>query len=110
VNLNFTQTISVRCDHPDALVQLSRDWDENQASAEIMGFMGSHILADRAHPGMYLLVAEFGVTDPAVPAIEEAMRNNGRPETQAWDKRLREIIIGEPTYHHYDEIYRTGWF
>jgi len=41
-------------------------------------------------------------------AAEEAMRNNEREQTQLWARMLAEIIEGEPEYHHYDEIYRTG--
>jgi hypothetical protein len=106
--VNFTQTISVRCPDPDKMVALIREWDDMQAASDIMGYMGTHILADREDPGAYVLVAEFGVVDPAVPAADEAARNNDRPETQEWVRRMREIIEGEPEYHDYDEIYRTG--
>jgi hypothetical protein len=106
--VNFTQTISVRCADPDKMVALIREWDDMQAASDIMGYMGTHILADREDPGAYVLVAEFGVVDPAVPAADEAARNNDRPETQEWVRRMREIIEGEPEYHDYDEIYRTG--
>jgi hypothetical protein len=108
VNVNFTQTIAVRCDDPDALVALYTEWDHNQATADIMGYMGGHLLADRDNPGLYLIVAEFGVVDPDVSAADEAMRNNDRPETHEWARRLRELIDGEPDFRHYDEIYRTG--
>jgi len=109
VNLNFTQIISFHCPQPERLVELAAAWDEMQAEADVMGYMGSHILADREDPGRYLLIAEFGVVDPDVSAAEEAMRNNDRPETQEWAAKLLEIVEGEPPeYHNYDEIYRTG--
>jgi hypothetical protein len=73
-----------------------------------MGYMGSHVLSDRENPGVYMIVAEFGVVDPDVSAAEEAMKNNEREQTQLWARMLAEIIEGEPEYHHYDEIYRTG--
>jgi hypothetical protein len=107
-NLNFTQIISFRCTDPEAIVTLAAGWDRMQAEADIMGYMGSHVLADRDNPGQYLLVAEFGVVDPDVSAVEEAMRNNDRPETQEWADKLREVIEGEPVFRDYDEIYRTG--
>jgi hypothetical protein len=106
--LNFTQIISFRCEHPEAIVELAAAWDENQAASDVMGYIGSHVLADRDNPGQYLLVAEFGIVDPDVPAAEEAMRNNDRPETQLWHDKLLAVIDGEPTYRHFDEIYRTG--
>ena len=105
---NFTQIISIRTDDPDAVVKLLAEWDENHALTDIMGYMGTHLLADREDPGRYLIVAEFGVVDPAVPAADEAQRNNERPETQAWAERLLEVIEGEPVYSNYDELYRTG--
>jgi hypothetical protein len=70
--------------------------------------MGTHVLADRENPGHYLIIAEFAVVDPDVSAAEEAVRNDERPETQAWAKKLLEVIDGEPDYRHYDELYRTG--
>jgi hypothetical protein len=108
VNRNFTQTMTVRCDDPDALIELAEQWDVNQASADIMGYMGTRILADRDEPGVYVIEADFGVVDPAVSAIEEAERNNDRPETQEWARYLHEIATGPPVYRHYDELYRTG--
>jgi hypothetical protein len=106
--VNFTQIISVRSDHPDTIVQLLADWDRNQAEADVMGYMGTHVLADREDPGRYLIIAEFAAVDPDVPAAEEAARNNERPETQEWAKKLLEVIEEEPVYGHYDELYRTG--
>ncbi len=106
--MNFTQTISVRSDDPDGLVQLLVNWDREQADTDIMGYVGTHVLADRDNQGHYLIIAEFAVVEPDVSAAEEAARNNERPETKAWARKLLEVIEGEPVYHHYDELYRTG--
>ena len=106
--MNFIQTIAVRSDNPEVLGDLLREWDRNQASADVMGYMGSHLFSDRDNPGNYLIVAEFAVVDPDVTAAEEALRNNERPETQEWAKKLLASIEGDPLYHHYDELYRTG--
>ncbi len=46
-----------------------------------MGFMRTRLLADRDEPGRYVIVADFGVVDPATSAAEGAARNNERPET-----------------------------
>jgi hypothetical protein len=108
MNLNFTQMISFRCDDPERLVELAAGWDHMNADADIMGYMGSHILSDREEPGRYLLIAEFGVIDPDVPAADEAARNDARPETEGWFAKLLDVIDGEPEFHNYDEIYRTG--
>jgi hypothetical protein len=106
--VNFTQIISVRSDDPDAIVQLLADWDRAQAQTDVMGYIGTHVLADRDDPGHYLIIAEFAEFEPDVSAAEEAERNNERPETQASAKRLRGVIQGEPVYTHFDELYRTG--
>jgi hypothetical protein len=107
VNKNFSQTITVRCTDPEELVALLGQWDLEQATTDIMGYMGTRVLADREEPGCYMLIADFGVIDPDVSAADEAARNNDRPETQSWAARLSELVQGEPEYHHYDEIYRT---
>ncbi len=106
--MNFTQIISVRSDRPDTIVQLLADWDRAQAESDVMGYVGTHVLADRDNPGRYLIIAEFAEVEPGVPAAEEAARNNERPETQAWATRLREVIEGDPAYSNFDELYRTG--
>jgi hypothetical protein len=107
VNRNFSQTIAVRCDDPAVLIEMLAQWDLNQATTDIMGYMGTRLLADRDNPGSYLCVVDFGVIDPDVSAADEAARNNERPETQAFAARLREVVGGEPEYRHYDELYRT---
>jgi hypothetical protein len=107
VNLNFSQTITMYADDPAPIIELLKEWDRNQASADIMGYMGIRLLADREEPRRYVIIADFGVVDPDVPAADEAQRNNERPETQASADRMREFIDGEPEWHHYDELYRT---
>jgi hypothetical protein len=109
VNQNFCQTISVRSDDPATIIALLDEWDVRQASADIMGYIGTRLLADRDNPGHYLIIADFGVVDPDVPAVDEAMRNNDRPETQEWAARLLAILDGAPEYRHYDELYRTDF-
>jgi hypothetical protein len=104
---NFSQMITVRCDDPAPIVEMLREWDQAQASSDIMGYMGTRLLADRDDPGRYVILADFGVVDPDVPAADEAARNNDRPETQEFAARLREVVVGEPVYGHFDELYRT---
>ena len=109
MNRNFSQSITVRSDNPDALIEHLADWDRKQATYDIMGYIGTRLLADRAELGTYVIIADFGVVDPDVSAAEEALKNNRREETQAWADRLRELIKGEPEYRHYDELYRTDF-
>ena len=107
MNRNFSQTITVHCDNPEILIEMLVEWDLRQATSDIMGYMGTRLMADREHPDQYVMVADFGVIDPDVSAADEALRNNERPETKAFAARLREVIDGEPEYRHFDELYRT---
>jgi hypothetical protein len=107
--MNFTQTISFYSEHEQEIVALAREWDEMQAEADVMGYIGSHVLRDRDKVGHYVIVAEFAVVDPNISAVEEAMKNNERPVTQEWARRMRSISDGsEPEWGNFDEIYRTG--
>ncbi len=106
---NFSQTIAVRCDDAASIIEMLEQWDVDQAGTDIMGYMGTRLLADRENPGQYLIVADFGVVDPDVSAADEAKRNNERPETQAWAARLLQVIDDEPQYRDYDELYRTDF-
>lgn len=111
MNRNFSQSISVRISDPEkaaTLRELMVEWDRDQATADIMGYMGGKILQDRDDPDVYVVVADFGIVDPDVSAYEEAMRNNERPKTQEWHRRLLELVDVEPTYREFDELYRTG--
>jgi hypothetical protein len=110
VNRNFTQAISVKCSDPErvqGLIEVLQAWDRNQAQADIMGYMGLRMLADRDTPDEYLILADFGVVDPNVSAADEAARNNERPETQETARRMRELVDEEPVYRHYDWLYLT---
>jgi hypothetical protein len=108
-NPNFSQTITFRCDTPEIVLEMMEQWDNEQATADIMGYMGTRLLADRDNPGVYQIIADFGVVDPEVCAADEAARNNDRPQTKAWAAMLRALIDGEPEYRHYDELYRTDF-
>ena len=52
VNKNFTQTMTVRCDDPSKLIDIANDWDTQQATSDIMGYMGIRVLADRENPAV----------------------------------------------------------
>jgi hypothetical protein len=107
MNCNFTQMITVHCPDPSKLIELVEKWDINHAATDIVGYMGTRVLADRAEAGRYVFMVEFGVIDPAVSAAEEAARNNERPETKAMVAAVTEIVDGAIEYHDFDEIYRT---
>lgn len=108
MNRNFSQTITFRCDDPTPIIESLAEWDLNQAMSDIMGYMGTRLLADREKLGQYVIIADFGVVDPDVSAAQEAFLNNERPQTQEFAERFRAVINGEPEWHHYDELYRTS--
>jgi hypothetical protein len=104
----FAQGIRVRCADPDALRNLLAEWDAGQSQGEIMGYIGTRLLADRGQPGRYMILADFAEVDGDVSAAIEAERNNQREETERWAEKLRELVEGEPEWVHFDELYRTG--
>jgi hypothetical protein len=106
--MKFEQAMTFRCDDPDALVGLVREWDEGQATTDVMGYIGTRLLANRDDPGSYMILAEFAEVDGDLTPAEEAERNNRREETQRWVDKLRALIGGEPEWTHFDELYRTG--
>jgi len=106
--MRFTQGIRVRCGDTDALIELLNDWDRRHATAEIIGYIGTRLLADRDDPGTFLILADFAEVDGDLTPAEEAERNNQREETERWVRDLRALVGAEPEWSHYDELYRTG--
>ena len=107
--MKYEQAISFRSDDPEALVALLHEWDRAQASTDVMGYIGTRLLADRDTPGRYLILAEFAEVDGDLTAAEEAERNNQRDATRRWSEKLRALADGEPHWTHFDELYRTGF-
>jgi hypothetical protein len=106
--MKFAQGIRIRCGDPDALVELLAEWDRGQATSEVMGYIGTRLLADRDHPRHFMILAEFAEVDGDLTPAEEAERNNRREETERWVAKLRALVDGEPDWIHFDELYRTG--
>jgi hypothetical protein len=106
--MNFTQGIRIRCADPVPVAELLAEWDRSQSTTELMGYIGTRLLADRDHPGDYLIMSEFAEVDGDLTPAQEAERNNRREETERWATTLRSIVDGEPEWTHYDELYRTG--
>lgn len=106
--MKFSQAIRVRATDPDRLIELLADWDRGQAADDVMGYIGTRLLADRDNPGEYMILAEFAEVDGDLTAAEEAELNNQRERTEEWARNLRALVEGEPEWVHYDEYYRTG--
>ena len=107
MNRNFSQTITVHCPEPAKLIELIAQWDDDHAAGDITSYMGTRVLADRAHLGRYMIIVDFGLIDPDVSAAEEAARHNELPTTKAMAAATTAIMDGVPEYHDYDEVYRT---
>lgn len=106
--MKFAQGIRVRCSDPEALAELLAEWDEGQSATDVMGYIGTRLLADRDDTGHYLILADFAEVDGDLTPAEEAERNNQRNETERWAAKLRSLVDGEPEWIHFDELYRTG--
>jgi hypothetical protein len=106
--MKFAQMINIKTDDPDGVARLLADADRAQAATDIMGYIGTRLLANRDEPGCYVIIAEFAEVDGDLTAAEEAELNNQREETQEVARRLRDLVDGEPEWVHFDELYRTG--
>lgn len=106
--MKFSQAIRVKASRPEPLIDLLAQWDRDQAGEDVMGYIGTRLLADRDHPGHYMILAEFAEVDGDRTAAEEAELNNQRERTEEWARALRAMVEGEPEWVHYDEYYRTG--
>jgi hypothetical protein len=100
--------MSVQCASPDGLIELLAGWDALQSSSDVMGYIGTRLLADRDNPGRFMILSEFAEVDGDLSAADEAERNNQREETERWAASLRALVDGEPEWIHFDELYRTG--
>lgn len=106
--MKFAQGIRIRCSDPEALVELLAEWDQGQSTSELMGYIGTRLLADRDSPGRYMILSEFAEVDGDLTPAQEAERNNQREETERWAGKLRGLVEGEPEWVHFDELYHTG--
>jgi hypothetical protein len=93
--MGFIQTISFTTNRIEELQQMSDQYDQDNPNAQ--GFRGVKILKDRDRENAYLIIAEF-------ESYELAMENSNRPETDAFAKRMGELIDGVPAYGNYDVI------
>ena len=51
MNRNFSQTIAVRCDDPAPIIEMLEQWDLDQATTDIMGYMGTGCSPTARTPG-----------------------------------------------------------
>ena len=110
MNKNFSQTIAVRSQDPEKLLELLEQWDVDQAATDIMGYMGMRVLADREDPGRYLIVADFGIVDPDVSPGQGAANSAQRVAAvgRRFSLAVDQPLDGGPVLL-VDDLMATGW-
>ena len=94
----FVQTLAFEAADEQAVRSLMDDWDRESSKAAI-GLQRYLLLKDHDRPNAYLLVVEFS-------SYEEAMRNSARPETDAFARRLADLVQGHVEYRNLDTVAR----
>ena len=97
--MKFIQTIAYQTTRPDDIQALSEEFEAQNPDAP--GLLSVKVLKDRERENAYLIVAEFEDYDIA-------MENSARPETDAFAKKMGELIDGLPGYGNYDVIREQG--
>lgn len=92
----FIQTISFTTSRVDELTALSEEFQREHADTA-PGFKGSRILQDRDHDGAFMVIAEF-------ESYELAMENSAQPDTDAFAKKMGELVDGDVAYGNYDVV------
>ena len=92
----FVQTISFTTSRLDEMTAMEREYSREQGG-QAPGYRSSRILKDRDRENAYMVVAEFD-------SYELAMENSRRPETDAFARKMAELVDGPPTYGNYDVI------
>ena len=92
----FVQTISFTTSRIDEIAAMGKEYEREQGG-QAPGYQSNRILKDRDRENAYMVVAEFD-------SYELAMENSGRPETDAFARKMAELVDGPPTYGNYDVI------
>jgi quinol monooxygenase YgiN len=90
----FIQTISFTTSRVDEIKALS---DEFEGAGQAPGYRSSRLLKDRDRENAYMVIAEFD-------SYELAMENSARPETDAFARKMGELVDGPVTYGNYDVV------
>jgi antibiotic biosynthesis monooxygenase (ABM) superfamily enzyme len=98
--MGFIQTVSFSTSRFDDLKALAEEYQQGQ-SANAPGYRGAKIVKDRDRDDAYMVIAEF-------ESYELAMENSGRPETDAFAKKMAALVEGDMTYGNYDVVEDLG--
>ncbi len=94
--MGFVQTISFTTSRIEEIAAIGQEYERDQGG-QAPGYRSTRILKDRDRENAYMVVAEFD-------SYELAMENSDRPETDAFARRLSELVDGPPTYGNYDVL------
>lgn len=94
--MGFIQTISFSTQRIEEMRALMAEFRAQQGDPP-PGFRGSVLLKDRDAEKAYMVLAEF-------EDFDVAMENSGRPETDAFAKRMAELSEGPPTFGNFDVL------
>ena len=92
----FVQTISFTTSRIDEISAMGKEYEQQQGG-QAPGYRSTRILKDRDGENAYMVLAEFD-------SYELAMENSRRPETDAFARKMAELVDGPPTYGNYDVI------
>ena len=98
--MGFIQTVSFSTSRFDDIKALAEEYQQGQGGTA-PGSRGAKIVKDRDRDGAYMVIAEF-------ESYELAMENSGRPETDAFARKMRELAEGEVTFGNYEVVEDLG--
>jgi len=98
--MGFIQTVSFSTSRFDDIKALAEEYQQGQGGTA-PGYRGAKIVKDRDRDGAYMVIAEF-------ESYELAMENSGRPETNAFARKMRELAEGEVTFGNYEVVEDLG--
>jgi quinol monooxygenase YgiN len=93
--VKFIQTVRFSTTRMDEMNALNDEYDVEGSGAR--GFLGAKVVKDRDRDNAYMVIAEF-------ESYELAMENSARPDTDAFAKKMGELVDGEIAYGNYDVI------
>lgn len=93
--MTFIQVIEYKTDHLKELDAAMDEWLAMSAGKRtaVHGTQSR----DRDRPNTYVSIVEF-------PSYEEAMANSGRPETNAFAEKMKQLCDEPPTYRNLEVI------
>jgi quinol monooxygenase YgiN len=93
--VSFIQTISYTTTRVDDIRAVSDEFERDNPNAP--GLVGLKFLKDRDRENAYLVIAEF-------ESYDVAMENSARPETDAFARKMAELVDAPPVFGNYDVI------